>query len=66
VLIDHGGLADYVSWAERRYVGGDCLTYPLFTSLAFDLTVTSLFLPLTTGGTMEVYPEPDGPVGFGG
>ena len=62
VLIDHGGLADYLSWAERRYVGGERLTYPLFTSLAFDLTVTSLFLPLITGGTMEVYPEPDGPV----
>ena len=62
VLIDHGGLADYLSWAERRYVRGDRLTYPLFTSLAFDLTVTSLFLPLITGGTMEVYPEPDGPV----
>lgn len=62
VLIDHGGLADYVGWAERRYVRGDRLTYPLFTSLAFDLTVTSLFLPLVTGGTMEIYPEPDGPV----
>ncbi len=35
---------------------------PLFTSLAFDLTVTSLFLPLITGGTLEIYPEPDGPV----
>jgi len=62
VLIDHGGLADYLSWAERRYVRGDRLTYPLFTSLGFDLTVTSLFLPLVSGGTMEVYPEPDGPV----
>ena len=62
VLIEHGGLADYLCWAERRYVRGDRLTYPLFTSLAFDLTVTSLFLPLVTGGTMEVYPEPEGPV----
>jgi amino acid adenylation domain-containing protein len=62
VLIEHGGLSDYLCWAERRYVRGDRLTYPLFTSLAFDLTVTSLFLPLITGGTMEVYPEPDGPV----
>ena len=62
VPIDHGGLADYLGWAERRYVRGDRLTYPLFTSLAFDLTVTSVFLPLITGGTLEVYPEPDGPV----
>ena len=45
-----------------QYVRGDRLTFPLFTSLAFDLTVTSLFLPLITGGTLEIYPEPDGPV----
>jgi amino acid adenylation domain-containing protein len=62
VLIEHDGLADYLQWAERRYVRGDRLTYPLFTSLGFDLTVTSLFLPLMTGGTLVIYPEPDGPV----
>ena len=62
VLVDHGGLADYLTWADRRYVRGDRLVFPLFTSLAFDLTVTSLFLPLLTGGTLEIYPEPDGPV----
>jgi amino acid adenylation domain-containing protein len=62
VLIEHGGLADYLGWAERRYVRGDRLTWPLFTSLAFDLTVTSLFLPLITGGTLDIYPESDGPV----
>jgi amino acid adenylation domain-containing protein len=62
VLIEHGGLADYLRWADRRYVRGDRLTVPLFTSLGFDLTVTSLFLPLITGGTLEIYPEPDGPI----
>jgi len=62
VLIDHGGLADYLEWASRCYVRGDCLAFPLCTSLTFDLTVTSLFLPLITGGRLEIYPEPDGPV----
>ena len=62
VLIEHGGLADYLFWADRQYVRGDRLRFPLFTSLAFDLTITSLFLPLITGGTLEIYPEPDGPV----
>ena len=52
VPIEHGGLADYLEWAEREYVRGDRLTFPLCTSLAFDLTVTSLFLPLVTGGTL--------------
>jgi amino acid adenylation domain-containing protein len=62
VLIEHGGLADYLVWAAREYVRGDRLTFPLFTSLAVDLTLTSLFLPLITGGTLEIYPEPGGPV----
>jgi amino acid adenylation domain-containing protein len=62
VLVEHGGLADYLQWASDRFVRGDRLTYALFTSMAFDLTLTSLFLPLITGGTMEIYPEPARPV----
>ena len=62
VLIEHGGLVDYLCWADRQYVRGERFTFPLFTSMAFDLTVTSLFLPLITGGCLEIYPEPDGPV----
>ncbi|MEL7061722.1 MAG: amino acid adenylation domain-containing protein, partial [Acidobacteriota bacterium] len=62
VLVEHGALSDYLGWARRRYVRGARLTFPLFTSLSFDLTVTSLFLPLLTGGTLELYPRPDGPV----
>jgi amino acid adenylation domain-containing protein len=65
VPIEHGGLADYLEWAERTYVRGDRLTFPLFTSLAFDLTLTSLFLPLVTGGTLAIYEEPHGPVDTG-
>jgi len=62
VVVDHLGLADYLGWAEGQYVRGEQLSFPLFTSLAFDLTVTSLYLPLLTGGTLEIYPEPGGPV----
>ncbi|MEM9555196.1 MAG: amino acid adenylation domain-containing protein [Acidobacteriota bacterium] len=62
VEVDHRALAGYVDWAERRYVRGDQLTFALFTSLAFDLTVTSLFLPLVIGGVLEIYPRPSGPV----
>lgn len=59
VPVEHRGLADYLEWAERTYVRGEALSYPLFTSLAFDLTVTSLFLPLLTGGMLVIYREPD-------
>jgi len=62
VLVEHRGLAAYIDWAARRYVRGDTLVFPLCTSLTFDLTVTCLFLPLVTGGRLDVYPEPGGPV----
>ena len=39
------------------FEGPDEGSFPLFTSLAFDLTVTSLFLPLLRGRTLRVYPQ---------
>ncbi|MEM7516815.1 MAG: AMP-binding protein, partial [Planctomycetota bacterium] len=62
VSVEHLGLASYLEWAENTYVRGEALRFALFTSLSFDLTVTSLFLPLMTGGTAVIYPEPEGPV----
>ncbi|MCG8469636.1 MAG: amino acid adenylation domain-containing protein [Gemmatimonadetes bacterium] len=62
VMVEHRGLATYLRWASDLYVRGERLTFPLFTSLAFDLTMTSLFLPLITGGVLEIYPESGGPV----
>jgi amino acid adenylation domain-containing protein len=59
VQVEHRGLIGYLDWASRQYVRGDRLSFGLFTSLSFDLTITSLFLPLITGGVLEVYPEPD-------
>jgi amino acid adenylation domain-containing protein len=56
VEIEHRGLIDYLDWAERSYIRGERLRYPLFTSLSFDLTLTSLVLPLMTGGELIVYP----------
>ena len=62
VMIEHIGLVDYLQWAARQYVRGVKLSFPLFTSLSFDLTITSLFLPIITGGTLVVYEDTDGPV----
>ena len=56
VEVTHGSLADYVAWAVRRYTGGARLTWPLFTSPAFDLTLTSIFVPLASEGTVLIYP----------
>lgn len=57
VAVAHGGLMRYVTWAKRTYLGADPLDFPLFTTLSFDLTVTSIFVPLLAGGRVVVYPE---------
>ena len=59
VMIERRSLANYVSWAREFYGRGEPLTFPLFTPLTFDLTVTSVFVPLTSGGAIRVYPEPE-------
>lgn len=55
VMIEHRSLVNYIWWAKRSYVSGEGLAWPLFSSLAFDLTVTTLFTPLVSGGRIVVY-----------
>jgi len=57
VKINHGSLFNYLSWSHDTYFehntsGGN---FPLFTSPAFDLTLSSIFIPLTKGKTIEIY-----------
>ncbi|NJN81452.1 MAG: AMP-binding protein [Caldilineaceae bacterium] len=58
-LISHRNLLNYATWAKDFYLRGEKLAFPLFTSLSFDLTVTSIFVPLISGGSIVVYPEND-------
>lgn len=55
VRIPHRALATYVRWARETY--GEGLTFPLFSQLTFDLTVTSVFVPLCSRGTIRSYPR---------
>ncbi|MEE1612176.1 amino acid adenylation domain-containing protein [Microvirga sp. CF3016] len=55
VMISHRSLVNYIWWASQVYSPGERLAWPLFSSLAFDLTVTTLFTPLVTGGRIVVY-----------
>jgi len=57
VVIEHGGLTNYIWWAKKQYLQDERLDFPLYTSLAFDLTVTSLFVPLISGGRIQVYTD---------
>ena len=58
VVVSHRALATYVHWARRAYAGagaGDGV--PVVTSVAFDATVTSLYVPLLLGYRVRLLPE---------
>jgi len=59
VMITHGNLSNYVNWAADYYCLDDKLVFPLYSSISFDLTVTSIFVPLATGGRIVVYQDED-------
>ncbi len=56
--IEHASLLGYLEWSRRFYFeGSEGGSFGLFTSLSFDLTVTSLFLPLLRGKTLVVFSQ---------
>ncbi|WP_091019655.1 MULTISPECIES: non-ribosomal peptide synthetase [Paenibacillus] len=55
VLVEHRGLTNYIWWASQTYVTDGKTTFSLYSSIAFDLTITSIFTPLITGNTMIIY-----------
>ncbi|MBY9077396.1 amino acid adenylation domain-containing protein [Paenibacillus sp. HN-1] len=59
VVVKHSSLMNYVWWAANNYVRNEEINFPLFTSVAFDLTVTSIFTPLITGNSIIVFGEAD-------
>ncbi len=61
VRIQHKALVNYICWAKEVYVRDKPLAFALYSSLAFDLTVTSIYTPLVTGGKVVVYRADDGP-----
>jgi amino acid adenylation domain-containing protein len=57
VCVTHRGLMNYLSWAQEFYGMNGPGEAPLHSSLSFDLTVTSLYLPLLSGGQVSVLRE---------
>ncbi len=57
VMISHANLTNYIVWARNQYVEDDRYSFPLFTSFSFDMTVTSIFVPLISGGKIIIYPD---------
>jgi amino acid adenylation domain-containing protein len=60
-LVQHSNLLNYIIWARDFYLQGEKLVFPLFSPLSFDLTVTSIFVPLVSGGSIVIYDESETP-----
>lgn len=55
VMIEQQSLLNYLFFSLEKYRKGDTpLNFPLFTSLSFDLTQTSIYLSLLSGGTLYI------------
>ena len=56
-LVTQGGLVNYLKWCVEAYGIADGGVAPVHTPVTFDLTVTSLFVPLIVGGRLELLRE---------
>jgi amino acid adenylation domain-containing protein len=59
VMIEHSSLSNYLHWGLEYYVENNLSTadFGLFTSLSFDLTISSLFFPIVSGGKLRIFNE---------
>ncbi|MCP4358662.1 MAG: AMP-binding protein, partial [Chloroflexi bacterium] len=56
-LLTHKGLSNYLLWAVQFYAVARGNGAPVQSSIAFDATITSLYLPLIAGRTTVLLPE---------
>ena len=56
-MIANKSLVNYISWAIGYYLKGKSAVFPLYTSISFDLTITSIFSPLISGSLLKIYEE---------
>ena len=55
--ITHESLSNYIQWGKDCYLTESTKNFGLFTSPSFDLTITSIFLPLISGGSITIFEE---------
>jgi amino acid adenylation domain-containing protein len=58
VMVQHGGLANYLHWTADEYAAGGTGGSAFFTSIGFDLGVPSLLTPLLVGQRVDLLPDP--------
>ena len=59
VPVTHGALMQYLTWASHHYDTAGGAGTLVHSSIAADLTVTSLLLPLMTGQRVQLVPSDD-------
>ncbi|MEW6733472.1 MAG: amino acid adenylation domain-containing protein [Acidobacteriota bacterium] len=60
VMIAHQSVVNYLNWCCQVYQAQQGQGIPLHSSLSFDLTVTSLLLPLVVGQRIVIIAEEEG------
>ncbi|MBD2800265.1 amino acid adenylation domain-containing protein, partial [Xenorhabdus sp. M] len=54
VMVEHGGFRNYLQWALVHYANANRLNSIVSSPVAFDATVTSIYLPLLCGGRIQL------------
>jgi amino acid adenylation domain-containing protein len=60
VMVTHASLVSYLDWAVRAYQVEAGSGAPVHSSIAFDMSVTSVLAPLTVGRRVHLLPEAPG------
>jgi tyrocidine synthetase-3 len=55
VGVSRHNLANYILWAKRYYFSDSKINFGVITATTFDLTLTGMFVPLVSGGTIKLY-----------
>jgi non-ribosomal peptide synthetase component F len=55
VMIEHSSLVNYTLWATQQYIDEEDVNIPFYSSFSFDMSMTSIFMPLVSGNTILIY-----------
>ncbi len=55
VEVSRKALTSYALWAQDSFAGKQTATWALHSAIGFDLTLTSIFAPLLSGGVIRAY-----------
>src|SRR5215471_1078466 len=57
-MVENSALVNYLRWGKEHYLTGNANScFALFSHAAFDLSVTTIYLPLLSGSKIKLYAE---------